>query len=478
MSIKDYENIHFIDRGRFATVLQATNIHTNELVALKKMWIKSSLDFNNNTDSSPSPENTSAVFCSSSLQYNTYLCQCVEREISILRSLKAYPNIIHLRCTFTHDEYAILALEFMNIDLHQLLCHLPRNFNTYECRYISQQMFSGLKVLHENKIIHRDLKPGNILFNTKGILKIADFGQARYLTAQPQKQQNQIQKQKKLKTKIISNTNSCSFSEIVRGSSIALHSKEYQNTRKSTNISPFENKIKSQSTTNSMLTNEIGTRWYKSPEILYGSRNYSYFVDIWSAGCILAELILHRPLFAGETDIDQLCKIFNILGTIDLKEYPQAVQLPDYEKILFNNIPAKNFSQLYPDFKKQFEDELFMDLLLSCLRLNVCERITVENIVQHPWITNNTNVCQVNENETNTQKIANDEIFAQLIVNVSGEVSDERKKKMNGFLHINCSENEYDENGKEKGSTDEVEIISITSDMLNRCHLLDSDSDY
>ena len=63
------------------------------------------------------------------------------------------------------------------------------------------------------------------------------------------------------------------------------------------------------------LTQGVVTRWYRAPELLYGACFYGESVDIWSLGCILAELYLRTPLFKGETDIDQLSKIFGIRGT-------------------------------------------------------------------------------------------------------------------------------------------------------------------
>lgn len=58
----------------------------------------------------------------------------------------------------------------------------------------------------------------------------------------------------------------------------------------------------------------MGTKWYKAPEILYGVRSYNEKVDLWSAGCLLAELLDHCPMFTGSTDLDQLAKIAKVLG--------------------------------------------------------------------------------------------------------------------------------------------------------------------
>lgn len=63
-----------------------------------------------------------------------------------------------------------------------------------------------------------------------------------------------------------------------------------------------------------MYSIEVGTKWYKAPEILYGVKTYNEKVDLWSAGCILAELLDHCPMFTGYSDLDQLAKIAKMLG--------------------------------------------------------------------------------------------------------------------------------------------------------------------
>lgn len=70
------------------------------------------------------------------------------------------------------------------------------------------------------------------------------------------------------------------------------------------------------------MTRDISTRWYKAPEVLFGSLFYTHKVDIWAAGCTIFELHNNRPLFNGSCDIEQLGKIFHVLGTINLKDWP------------------------------------------------------------------------------------------------------------------------------------------------------------
>lgn len=78
-------------------------------------------------------------------------------------------------------------------------------------------------------------------------------------------------------------------------------------------------------------THEVVTLWYRAPEILLGCQNYSFGVDVWSIGCILAEMVTGRSLFQGDSEIDQLFRIFRTLGTPDDTIWPGFSQLPDYK---------------------------------------------------------------------------------------------------------------------------------------------------
>ncbi|KAJ1491471.1 kinase-like domain-containing protein [Baffinella frigidus] len=82
---------------------------------------------------------------------------------------------------------------------------------------------------------------------------------------------------------------------------------------------------------------QAATRWYRPPEMLYASRSYDTKVDLWGAGCVVAELLTLSPLFPGETDIDQLHRVFTLRGTPDawMSDWPEVVTLPDFDKISF-----------------------------------------------------------------------------------------------------------------------------------------------
>ncbi len=84
-------------------------------------------------------------------------------------------------------------------------------------------------------------------------------------------------------------------------------------------------------------THIVVTRWYRAPELLFGARKYGVGVDIWAVGCILAELLLRLPFVAGETDLDQLAKIFQAMGTPTEESWPGHTKLPDY--VAFKSYP-------------------------------------------------------------------------------------------------------------------------------------------
>ena len=86
------------------------------------------------------------------------------------------------------------------------------------------------------------------------------------------------------------------------------------------------------------LTSCVGTRWFRAPELLFGSTDYGLEIDLWSLGCIFAELFTLHPLFPGTSDIDQLSRIINVLGNLTEEVWPGCVKLPDYRLISFNKI--------------------------------------------------------------------------------------------------------------------------------------------
>lgn len=110
-------------------------------------------------------------------------------------------------------------------------------------------------------------------------------------------------------------------------------------------------------------THEVVTLWYRAPDVLLGSRKYSTPVDIWSVGCIFAEMYTRKPLFPGRSTDDQKEKIFKLLGTPDPATYPDIVQLPDWKEPA-TKYPAKSLKEIIPNMDDDAIDLLSVYLFI------------------------------------------------------------------------------------------------------------------
>lgn len=126
-------------------------------------------------------------------------------------------------------------------------------------------------------------------------------------------------------------------------------------------------------------THEVVTLWYRAPEILLGSRNYSTPVDIWSIGCIFSELLSRQPLFPGDSEIDELYRIFRTLGTPNEETWPGVSSLPDYQP----HFPVWEANSLYDVLPNI--DPLAVDLLTKMLVYEPSRRISAKAALNHPY---------------------------------------------------------------------------------------------
>ena len=97
------------------------------------------------------------------------------------------------------------------------------------------------------------------------------------------------------------------------------------------------------------FTEYISTRWYRAPECVLRSKTYNYPVDIFAIGCIMAELYLMSPLFPGKSELDQMTKILEVLGTPIEKEWPEMYKLAEKRNYMFERYPRKDLATLIPN---------------------------------------------------------------------------------------------------------------------------------
>jgi len=128
------------------------------------------------------------------------------------------------------------------------------------------------------------------------------------------------------------------------------------------------------------LSNQACTLWYRAPELLFGARAYGQGADMWSVGCIFAELMLRAPFFPGSTELNQLSLIFHAMGTPKEEEWPGLTLLPQY--MPFTPQEPRALKEM---FTGASDDAL--DLLSAMLRFNPGKRITAKQALAHKYFT-------------------------------------------------------------------------------------------
>ncbi|CAI7648560.1 unnamed protein product [Penicillium glandicola] len=128
-------------------------------------------------------------------------------------------------------------------------------------------------------------------------------------------------------------------------------------------------------------THEVVTLWYRSPEILLGGRQYSTGVDMWSVGAIFAEMCTRKPLFPADSEIEEIFKIFRLLGTPDEEIWPGVTELPDYK----NSFPRwkRPSTPLVPGL-----ESAGCDLLEALLQYDPAERLSAKQACLHHYFPN------------------------------------------------------------------------------------------
>ncbi|KAI3970870.1 hypothetical protein MKX01_024517 [Papaver californicum] len=250
---ESFDKLEKIGQGTYSSVFRARELATGRMLALKKVR------FDN--------------FEPESVRF-------MSREIMILRKLD-HPNVMKLEGLITSllSTSVYLVFEYMEHDIAGLSSCPDIKFSESQVKCYMHQLLSGLEHCHSRGIMHRDIKGSNLLVSDEGVLKIADFGLANFV--------------------------SCGH--------------------------------------NQPLTSRVVTLWYRPPELLLGSTNYEQSVDLWSVGCLFAELLLGKPILKGRTEVEQLHKIFKLCGSPP-DEYWKKFKLPHATIFKPQNFNASSFS--------------------------------------------------------------------------------------------------------------------------------------
>jgi len=322
--VNEYEKLSRIGEGTYGVVYRARERKTGKIVALKRIRFEERRKRHR--------ENRA-----SSLNEEGFPITAL-REVLLLQRLQ-HPNIVGLlEVVVKADQKArndayFLVFEYCENDLGKILDEklhpYRRKFTEAQVKGFMLQIISGVQYLHSQWVIHRDLKLCNLLYNSQGEVKLADFGLAR----------------------------------------------------------EFGSPLKAYSPV-------VVSLWYRAPELLLrdtritnvevsGGDNdfkYSTAVDAWSLGCIFAELLLGAPLFPGRDEIDQLYRIFDVLGIPSQRIWSEADDLLRNMRV---HIQGQPYNKLRQVFSKLSENGL--DLLDGLLTYDPRKRFSAEQALDHEY---------------------------------------------------------------------------------------------
>ncbi|CBI31140.3 unnamed protein product, partial [Vitis vinifera] len=245
------------------------------------------------------------------------------REVSLLQMLSQSLYVVRLLCVEHLDKngkpFLYLVFEYLDTDLKKFIdSHRkppnPRPMPPALIQSFLYQLCKGVAHCHSHGVLHRDLKPQNLL----------------------------VDKDKGI----------LKIADLGLGRAFTVPLKSY--------------------------THEIVTLWYRAPEVLLGSTHYSTGVDMWSVGCIFAEMVRRQALFPGDSEFQQLLHIFRLLGTPTEKQWPGVSSLRDWH--VYPQWEPQNLARAVPSLGPDG-----VDLLSKMLKYDPSERISAKAALDHPY---------------------------------------------------------------------------------------------
>ena len=228
----------------------------------------------------------------------------------------SHPNVVALRDIVLETTRVQLVFELIDMDLKKLMDQHSGPLELTRIVSYTRQMLAGLAFCHAKSVMHRDLKPQNLLVSADG---------------------------RTLK---------------LADFGLARHF-----TRAGRALTP-----------------EVITRWYRAPEILLGKTSYKCSVDMWSVGCIVAEMANDRAFLQGDSEIDQLHRIFQVLGTPTDEVWPGVQSLPFWRNS-FPAWPPKRWERLVPSIGPDG-----WDFMIAVLTYDPSDRCTAVLALEHPFL--------------------------------------------------------------------------------------------
>lgn len=242
------------------------------------------------------------------------------REVKILKMLR-HPNIVSLKEAFRRKGKLNLVFEYVEKNLLEVLEERPRGLDVDIVRRFVYQLCKSIDFCHQNGIIHRDIKPENLLINPDHSLRLCDFGFSR---------------------------------TVQQGHSLS----------------------------NESLTSYVATRWYRAPELLVGTNRYTTAVDLWAIGCIMGELFSGEALFPGDSEIDQLHIIQEIIGPLIPEHLQLFVNNPRFQGYSFpRGVKPETLRKKYHGIAPKMGIRFMHDIM----QMNPRKRMTAAECLQHPY---------------------------------------------------------------------------------------------